>query len=66
MPALVSRRDEVFLLFGQRLTCFRCGAEMWVELALAELDRQRADPDSFGDWPCDRCYDATGRVDDPG
>jgi hypothetical protein len=57
MPALVSRRDEVFLPFGRRLTCCRCGAHEWIELNLGELDRQRADPAVFEDWTCDRCVD---------
>jgi hypothetical protein len=60
MPALVSRRDEVVLPFGRRLTCCRCGAHAWIELSLGELDCQRADPTVFEDWTCDRCVDREG------
>jgi hypothetical protein len=56
MPMLVCRRDEVFLPFGRRLACCRCGAREWIELTLTELDRQRQAA-VFEDWMCDRCVD---------
>jgi hypothetical protein len=34
-----------------------CGAFEWLEISLADVDRQRADPQILSDWRCDRCTD---------
>jgi hypothetical protein len=49
--------DRPISPFGRRLECCLCGAHLWVELSLEELNAQRADPKTFNDWTCDGCHD---------